>query len=912
MNIVQARRQTRRIAPVQRVSSDYFPFGGGLNQLDSPLTTKSGQCSSCLNYEMGIDGGYRRIGGYEAFDGTASALNATYDLLPYGAAVDPNILIGSTVNGGTSGASAKILAVTEDGGFGVNEVLHNEDFGNAYWGPANVGLITAEAASLPWAGGLTSHLSKLTEEVNPLSEYALRPVSDTFTVAIGEYVYVSMFAKYTGSRDGILVQLFAGFGTWPNLIPYANFNLKRGRIDNTNDVIASGMELLADDVYHCWFISSAVIAADSTVFVRFFLEKEAGILVTLYEGDGSHIYANGLMVVIVPSDTVRPMGYIKTTSAAKNVRSGNLVLADISGGPFQDDEDLDILATVFGQAIGANETGAEPDSALDAAYLALAAANVTPGLAPTGSGAIRGVWQYRGNVYAFRDNAGATAADMWKAEGGGWTQIVLNDRLNFDAGDDAATPVEGETLTGAGGASAPIRRIVKTSGTWGVDAAGYFILGTVTSGPFVNNEQLQTNGANVALADGANAAQTLPAGGRYEFRNNNFYGASNTYRMYGVNGVGKAFEYDDTSGAEFFCEITTGMAVDTPNHLAVHNSLLFLSFPGGSVQNSGVGQPIDWTIFLGASEIGVGDEITGFNEEVGNSLFIFTRNKSFVLQGTSRANFQLDDFNVNAGAHEWSLQRIGLGTYFDDRGFTTVLQTQRVGSTNFQENAVSALIQPLVKDLADNQQVKCSHLIRTENIYRCYFDDGRVVSIGFDGHKVSGHMLVEYPFVANCASSEENATGAEETYIGADDGFVYRVQFGTSFNGDPVEAFIRTVLHHSGNPGQFKKYMQARLDAQLQGQLTLKGQFEYDFGDPNLNLADELDFSTDEAGASWDDFTWDAFVWDQPTSGIPQQKLEGEGVNIAAYLYSTSTSDNPHTLRGVSLQWQPRRIDRRN
>jgi hypothetical protein len=120
------------------------------------------------------------------------------------------------------------------------------------------------------------------------------------------------------------------------------------------------------------------------------------------------------------------------------------------------------------------------------------------------------------------------------------------------------------------------------------------------------------------------------------------------------------------------------------------------------------------------------------------------------------------------------------------------------------------------------------------------------------------------------------------------------------------------VLYHSNSPGRFKKYQQARLDAQLSGALTLKGQVEYDFHDDAFNLADELDFSTAEAGGYWDDFYWDEFVWDQTTSGIPQVKLEGEGVNAAAYLYSTSSIDKSHTIRGVTLQWQPRRGDRRN
>ena len=65
------------------------------------------------------------------------------------------------------------------------------------------------------------------------------------------------------------------------------------------------------------------------------------------------------------------------------------------------------------------------------------------------------------------------------------------------------------------------------------------------------------------------------------------------------------------------------------------------------------------------------------------------------------------------GSHATS-RRIGLGAFFDDRGFTTIAQTQRSGSVNFQENAVSELIQPLVQDLADNTTVRCSHLIRTK------------------------------------------------------------------------------------------------------------------------------------------------------------------------------------------------------
>ncbi len=1104
MDLARARQRTRRVQPPQRNPSDFFPFGGGLNQLDSPLSVRSGQCVNAINYEMGINGGYKRISGYLAYDGSPSPEDSSYWLLGYGASTRQRPTLSQVVDGDTSSASGTYLTHTEEGGYGVNYALQNEDFSQATWVTNNLSVIDGDEV---WANGIVNNLDRLTESADVTArthDIETAPGSKTMDVAVGDQVYISTFARYTsGQREGLQLRLDGGstaFGAPPSV----TVDLSRGVVYASSKVVQAGIDFISESVYRVWFLSVAAETAETNVgiahtmaaetspntfetsyigdgsythvtgsimsipednallysftpanpvdltagwgavnaavvhddlvwasgiysafnritddatfgihrlissttmrikvgdkiyveaYVRFTPAQIENLTITInapsgpwrdltgnnqvkaryniqnqttisstteavesygvesidattmkvwfitkaatsddsismslslidiattdesYSGSNNYLHMTGVRCVLrgstAPSpDQVLKLGYSSVGATEKNVRSGDLVLANVSGNPFTDDEDVSIGGGVLAQAVGIENENSEPNALLDSTYTSLAESVATTASAPPGSGPVRGVWVYNGTRYCFRDNVGATACIMYESSGSGWTAIALNDVQNFDAGT-GVEPAEGSTLDGVtSGASAPIRRVVKTSGTWGVDAVGYFVLGTVAGGPFQNNETLQVSAATVALADGANAVPVLSAGGRYEFRNNNFYGASDLYRMYGVDGVNKGFEYDSNTG--FFAQITTGMVNDAPNHLAVHNSYMWYSFAGGSVQNSGVGVPVDWTVVLGAGEIGIGDECTGFNEEVGNSLFIFARNKTFVLQGTSRSNFLLDDFNVNSGSHEWSLQRIGLGCYFDDRGFTTLAQSQRVGSTNFQENTVSELIQPTVKSLADNTSVRCSHLIRTENIYRCYFDDGRIVSIGFDNNQVTGHMPMQYPFVANVACSEEDANGREVLLVGADDGFVYEIETGTSFNGDVVRAFIRTVLYHSKSPGVFKKYMQARLDAQLNGALTLKGQIEYDFHDDEFNLADELDFSTDEAGGYWDDFNWDAFVWDKPTSGIPQQKLEGEGVNAAAYLHTSSSVDESHTLRGVTLQWQPRRIDRRN
>ena len=137
ISLVAARRKARRLPRMPRVSDDYFPFGprgrkpSGLNQIDSPLNVTPGQVQNALNYEMGFDGGYRRIGGYESFDGSPSASEATYEILKYGATERLGLTLGDQVDGDTSSANAQYLTHTESGGYGVNYLESNQAFDSA-------------------------------------------------------------------------------------------------------------------------------------------------------------------------------------------------------------------------------------------------------------------------------------------------------------------------------------------------------------------------------------------------------------------------------------------------------------------------------------------------------------------------------------------------------------------------------------------------------------------------------------------------------------------------------------------------------------------------------------------------------------------------------------------------------------
>jgi hypothetical protein len=791
----------------------------------------------------------------------------------------------------------------------------------------------------------------------------------------GDKIKVEFYVKWTsGQVDGMMFFIAATDNNeWPYVagqqsVPVWAIDFKNGVVNPPVDswtlnhkVESITLTDLGSGIYKVEMVSDEILHYGCHTLQCWLLNETGtpGTFETIYTGSGTkYIEMTGVRMQAIPDpDTETQLKEVVTKDTANYVNTGNLVLAGV-GGSYEENEPLELsywyiesgiagdpvveIWRSFGEAKGPATKNSEPNSVLDAEYRAfsqvlawkegeLIPAGVSrradPDTAyvyatpqrPPGSGPIRGVVFYKGFVYAFRDTEDGGSGAVWKSSGHGWRRVdQWVYKLPFDTGV-GTEPVPGDVIYAHVGifVKGVVLYVETTSGTWGTDAAGFIWVKkselddtNAWSGAAVFKEDDQTT----VIADATTTVdyldyETLLPGGKYEFRQGNLYGDKARDRLYWVNGEDTAYEWDGVN--EGFSPIAVGMTDDRPIHLAIHNYHLFLAYRSGSIQVSSDGDPHSFTVILGATEIAIGDRPTGFIEEVSNSLLIFARNQTWVLNGNTRANFDLDDFNINAGGHEWSQQRIGLATYFDDRGFTSLRQTSRGDSVDYQENTQSELIQPLVEDLLVNAKVTTSHLIKDENIYRCYFDDGRAVSIGFDQHNVAGHMVLQYPFIANCSHSGEDGNGNERIFVGTMDGDVFELETGTSFNGEEINAFIRTVLYPSQTPGKFKRYSHIRLDGTFRGSLTMAGRVEFDYDDPDYNLGAELDFSNDSAGGYWDDMIFDNFIWDKTKSGNPQVKLEGEGTNCSIYLYTSSATDKIHTIRGISLQWQARRDDRR-
>lgn len=665
-------------------------------------------------------------------------------------------------------------------------------------------------------------------------------------------------------------------------------------------------------------------------------------------------------------------------------------------------ETINISGSPVGTITSVNQTGAMTPSQ-DAVYTKLAAnyyRNLI--LKPPGSGGGLGAKYYNGAVYAFRNNAGGTAAVMWKSTSTGWSQVTFGRSLSFvqrsgtvtitnatpgvvsftKHGAIAGTPVSfsttgalptglvvgtvyyviaggltanafevsatlggaavatssagsgvhtatfqsagqvavGDTITGVtSGATAVVKAALLQSGTWPVSPVGSFVFATVT-GAFVTGEALTDTTALVGQAVAADAAITLQPGGRFEFVINNFGGQAITTKLYGCDGVNKCWEFDGTT----FVPIPTGIAGDNPQFITAWMNMLVVAL-GSSVEVSGIGQPYSWTALTGAAELTLGDTCTGLLPQVPNqttgALAIFTLHRTFMLYGTSVADFTLVTQSPDAGAVPYSMQNIGFAYFLDVKGMMQINTTRNYG--NFAMAVLTRKIQPFIN--ANRGKVVASCIVRASNQVRIYYADGTGFSmymtpqntetIGGDvllGDVVGGIMTFDYSAAGGFTmiTSDVDTMGIERTFACGANGYVYELERGTSIDGVAIFSYLLTAFNSSKTPRNRKKYKRTTINAKCGNTANVSIGYSLSFGGQESVDGYQAFQTMFGNGSWWDVFTWDQFIWDAPYVNEYTVDMPGNGRNLSLIIYGNTDLDLPYTIQSAIPNYTIGRLER--
>lgn len=541
------------------------------------------------------------------------------------------------------------------------------------------------------------------------------------------------------------------------------------------------------------------------------------------------------------------------------------------------------------------------DSSLAAEYLSLAANNYRADIgAVPGSGPIRGVvfLHTTQEVFAWRNNAGGTAMAIYKASTSGWTAVSLGYEMPFDSGTHEL--VDGNTITGqTSGAVGTITRVVLQSGSWSAGtAAGYLIFASIT-GTFSAGENLRISTTAYARAVSAQAAITLNPDGQLDFVIENFGSAT---RIYGADTVNYGFEFDGTT----YVPIRTGMTTDTPTHVAVHKQHLFFSF-GSSVQFSGIGAPYEWSPIVGAGEIALNNVVTAFLVQPGDqstgAMAIYSDDNTFVLYGSSSANFALVSYNVGTGAKPFTCQNVNVSYSFDDRGVINMATTLNFG--NFDSAALTLNLRPFVQQRRN--LATASGVNREKGQYRVFFSDGYGLYVTLANGKYMGSMPVQFPNAVTCMAEGEKPDGAETAFFGSTNGYVYRLDAGTSFDGADISASMTLVFNAVGSPRLLKRFRRGSLEITGTGYAEFAFNYDLAYSSTYIGQESEASYSSNLVASFWDSAVWDAFVWDGRTLAPSEVEIKGTAENIAIRVASISAIYQPFTINSIILHYTPRR-----
>lgn len=542
----------------------------------------------------------------------------------------------------------------------------------------------------------------------------------------------------------------------------------------------------------------------------------------------------------------------------------------------------------------------EADVVLDATYKHLAANDYRSSIsAVPGSGSVLGVCDYLSNRYAWRNNAGGTAVDMYVSSATGWTKIIFG--LSIAYSNANTNVAEGDTLT-QGGVTATISRMTIATGTLASGTnTGTMVLAGLAGGNFTAAAATSTGSGALTLG-GVQAAITLAPGGKYRAIVANFGAGPLNQKMYVANGVTKAFEFDGTN----LVPIATGMADDTPDLIAFHKQHLFLTF-GYSLQFSGTGLPFSWSPILGAGELGLAEDITNLVTLPGNqstgSLGVFSRNLTFILYGTDPTNFSLVSFNTGSGAVLDTAQNLDQTYFLNEQGIVAISTTLQFG--NFLPTALTMNLIPFVKAHLPLSTV--SGLMREKGQFRVFFSDGSGLYVTLKSGVYVGAMPVQFPDPVMCVYEGVGSNGTKTSYFGSTDGFVYQMDVGSSFDDFEIGSDFNIVFNGEHNHRILKRYRKAALE--LSGTAYAQFNVGYDLG-YRSNLIDQpidVQYSNDLRSAYWDSFTWDSFIWDGRDLSPNEVEMMGTAENVAFRVSGASSIVQPFTINSITVHYTPRR-----
>lgn len=332
------------------------------------------------------------------------------------------------------------------------------------------------------------------------------------------------------------------------------------------------------------------------------------------------------------------------------------------------------------------------------------------------------------------------------------------------------------------------------------------------------------------------------------------YNFNGTDKVMIVDGVNKPAIYDTVAKTVTY-DTSAPSDVQGASNVALFSQHLFLA-KGNMLTFLAPFTDTDYDTGNGAGSINVGGPITGLIV-FRNQLIVFQRDRIGRVVGDTEANFELQPIANNIGCLcPHTVQEVGGDIlYLGPDGIRWLSATEK--NNDFGLERASSAIQDQINAVINSECGYASMTIRSKNQYRLFSflpNVNRPNSKGFIATQFMDQSAQNIEWAETrgmkvYAVDSRQFRDREIILFISDTGYVYRMEVGNSFDGEPIPFVFETPYMPLDDPKLRKTIYKHTVYIRGLGQIALTCQLKFDYGVSNKIQPPPFDLISGDNGA---------------------------------------------------------------
>ena len=318
----------------------------------------------------------------------------------------------------------------------------------------------------------------------------------------------------------------------------------------------------------------------------------------------------------------------------------------------------------------------------------------------------------------------------------------------------------------------------------------------------------------------------------------------------------------------------------------------------------------DFSAALGSGVISVGGNVTSLTV-FRDQLIIFTESSILRLVGDTISNFSLQPITLDIGCIDTdTIQEIGGDVIFlAPDGLRLLSGTDRIG--DFGLAVVSKNIQENTNDFIISSTSYSSILIRNKSQYRIFGyntnlteeNSKGIIGVQSAGQGGDGMAWAETRGIKSYVSDSRFYSGTETIVFANDNGYVYKLEDGSSFDGVNIETTFATPFMPITDPRLRKTFYKMFLYSDPQGSVSFNTTLKFDFDQKDTIQPNQISFNNEtNTVAFYGNASYGTSRFGGKLLKLFETQLTGSGF-VVSVQFNSDSSDPPFSLDAITLEY---------